>query len=105
MIELLAVPAWDQPSIPLKRWVEELERQGLAVNVVRESAEASWVEVNSLRLRGYAVMDGLAVEAVNFELAAPDPAPARQAVETAAAALSWEIDDDADENETEDDHE
>ena len=96
MIELLAVPAWDQPSTPLKRWVEELERQGLLVTVVRESGEASWVEVSALRMRGYAVMDGLSAEAINFELTAPDPAPARRAVEIAAAALSWEIDDEPD---------
>ena len=96
MTELLAVPAWDQPSIPLTRWVDEFERQGLVVSVTRESADVSWIEVNALRMRGYAVMDGLSVEAINFELHAPDPAPARHAVETAAAALAWDIDDEAD---------
>jgi len=91
MIELLALPAWDTPPTLLSAWAERLEGQGLTVSVTRESTGVSWVEVGSLRLRGYAVMEGLHAEAINFELAAPDPAPARAALERAAAELAWEL--------------
>jgi hypothetical protein len=100
MLELLAIPAWDTGPTLLTSWVEAFEGQGLAVLVVRESNQATWVEVDALRFRGYAVMDGIKVEAINFELTAPDPSAARQAIETAAAALAWEVneeDDDDDE--------
>jgi hypothetical protein len=98
MIELLAVPAWNAPTTTLAQWLEAFETQGLAVSVVRDSPQASWIEVNALRLRGYALMEGIKVEAVNFELTAPNPIPARQAVEAAATALAWEIDEDGDDD-------
>ena len=52
---------------------------------------ASWIVVGRLRLRGYVVLQGQSVDAINFELAAPDPAPAAVAVEAAALALGWEV--------------
>jgi hypothetical protein len=48
-------------------------------------------------------MQGPAAEAINFELAAPDPTPARLAVEAAATALGWEVHDDEGDEEDEDD--
>jgi hypothetical protein len=102
MIERLALPAWDTAPTPLSAWVERLQGQGLEVVVDRESPEASWLEVNALRLRGYAVTAGLTVEAINFELAAADPAPALAALEAAAAALAWELHDDEDDGEDND---
>ena len=100
MIELLAVPAWDAGPTPLSAWVAGLEAQGLTVIVNRESTNVAWIEVHALRLRGYVVLDGgRDVEAINFELAAPDPAPARGVVESAAAKLAWEVHDDGDDDE------
>ena len=102
MIELLAVPAWDATPTTLTRWVEALEAQGLTVSVVRDTPGASWIEVNALRVRGYALMNGIKVEAINFELTAPDPTPARQAIEAAATTLAWEIDEDEDHDDDDD---
>ena len=103
MIEILAVPAWDAPTTTLAQWLEAFEGQGLAVSIVRDSPQASWIEVNALRLRGYALMDGIKVEAVNFELTAPEPIPARQALIAAATALAWEIDENEDDDDADDD--
>ena len=94
MIEILVVPAWDTPKTPLTSWAEQFAGQGLAATVTRESTGVSWIEINALRLRGYAVMNGLQAEAINFELAATDPAPARAAIERAASALAWELHED-----------
>lgn len=104
MTELLAVPAWDTAKTPLTSWVEQLAGQGLEVAVERESTGASWVEVEALRLRGYAMTAGPHVEAINFELGSPG-GPARLALERAAAALAWELheDDEDDPNDDEDD--
>lgn len=94
MIELLAVPAWNAVATPLSAWVEQFENQGLSVAVERESTGVSWLEIASLRLRGYALTGGGGVEAINFELAAPDPEPARLALVRAASALTWEVHED-----------
>jgi hypothetical protein len=94
MTELLVLPGWDLPPTPLARWVEQLRSQGLSAETIRESADVSWVEVRELRLRGYAVTQGLDAEAINFEVTDPDPTRARRAVEEAAAALGWEVHDD-----------
>jgi hypothetical protein len=102
MIERLALPAWDTAPTPLSAWVERLQGQGLGVVVARESADVSWLEVNALRLRGYAITAGLNVEAINFEITADDPAPALRALE-AAAALGWELHEDDGEPEDESD--
>jgi len=97
MTELLAVPCWDVGPTPLAAWVDRLRSQGLAVRVEPESSGVSWVEVPALRLRGYAVLAGDGgVEAINFELTDPDPAPARAVVDRAAADLAWEVHDDDD---------
>src|SRR5262245_47314098 len=95
-MELLALPGWRTPPTPLTDWVGRLEEQGHVVATDRESTGVCWVEVPSLRLRGYAVLQGQTVEAINFELAAPDPTPARQALERAAGALGWELHEDDD---------
>jgi hypothetical protein len=94
MTEILAVPGWKVVETPLIAWVDQFASQGLNVAVTRESTDVSWIEVGSLRLRGYAVMEGLSVEAINFELAGPDPSPALDAITRAAAALAWDLDDD-----------
>lgn len=96
VLELLAVPAWNTPRTTLDAWVEALRAQGVTVEVERDPPGA-WLEVRSLRLRGYALSEGIALEAINFELADPDPAPATRLVQTAAEALGWEVHADDDE--------
>jgi hypothetical protein len=98
MIEILALPGWETPETPLSAWVEFFASQGHRAVVSRESTGVSWIEVNSLRLRGYAVMEGSHVEAINFELTDPDPGPALLALEQAAAALAWDLDDEQDQD-------
>lgn len=94
MIELLAIPDWKTRPTTLAEWVAELEKGGSKVEVIRESTGVSWVELGSLRLRGYAVMEGGDVEAINFELAASDIGPALALLEAAASALGWELHED-----------
>ncbi len=101
MIEILAIPGWQVVETPLSAWADQFAGQGLAVRLTRESTGVYWIEVTALRLRGYAVIeDGRRVEAINFEVAAPDPSPARDAIVRAASALSWELheDDEPDDN-------
>ncbi len=102
MTERLALPTWDTAPTQLAAWVSQLEGQGLTVAVTRDSASLHWLEVPGLGLRGYAVTEGRNVEAINFELADPDPAPALQALETAAAALAWELHEDDGEGDDDD---
>jgi hypothetical protein len=107
MIELLALPGWQTAPTTLDAWVAQLESQAGPVAVTRESTAAVWIEIGSLRLRGYAMVAGRTVEAINFELAAPDPEPATRAVNTAAQALGWDVnlDDDEEGDDDGDEHE
>jgi hypothetical protein len=108
MIELLALPDWQTAPTTLDDWVAQLSTHGGPVIVTREDTNASWLEIGPLRLRGYAVLAGRIVEAINFELADPDPAPATRALEAAAQALGWELhgdDDDEDDDDEDDDDE
>jgi hypothetical protein len=103
MTELLALPGWDSPPTKLDDWVAQLSAQGAEVAVERESAGVAWLEVGSLRLRGYAMSEGLRLEAINFELHDPDAGPATRLIEAAASALGWEVHaDEPDEDETDD---
>jgi hypothetical protein len=105
MSELLALPGWQTPPTPLDEWVAQLEAHGGPVVVTAESSSVSWLEIGSLRLRGYAMLSGRNVEAINFELSAADPESARRVVQTVADALGWEVhaDDDNDNDEQDDD--
>lgn len=103
MIELLAIPSWQSPPRPLDDWIAELSSRTGHVEVERESTGVCWLEVGSLRLRGYAVLDGVCVDAINFELNDPDPGPALLVIEAAAQALGYEVhlddpDDDSDDD-------
>ena len=90
-IELLVLPGWQSPPRSLDDWVAELTSHAGPVVVTREDADASWLEVALLQLRGYAMLVGRNVDAINFELAGTDPEPATRAVTAAAEALGWEI--------------
>jgi hypothetical protein len=104
MTELLAIPGWQTPPTTLAEWIARLEQGSGAKPVVeRESPQGAWVEVGPLRLRGFAVLAGPHVEAINFELSDPDPAASTRFLEEAAAALGWEIHPDEPDDDDEDD--
>ena len=93
MLEILATPNWRQETTTLEQWVEAFRSQDLTVSLERESPTVTTLEIASIRLRGHVLSDGLNVEAIDFELASVDIEPARKALETAAAVLGWELDD------------
>lgn len=103
MIELLAVPSWNCEPRTLDDWTAAFEALGHAATVTRDEDE-TWLEVGTSRLRGFVVMDGGHVEAVNFELHAPDPEEAMPLLEAVTSRLSWKLypedvdDDDLDED-------
>lgn len=96
MIELLATPGWKTEATPPSAWVDHLAWQGYSAVLSYESKTVAWLEVASLRLRGYVVIAGGHVEAINFEVDENHLTRARAAVEAAAAALGWEVDDEVD---------
>lgn len=96
MRELLALPAWDTPPTPLDAWTARLAELGHPAKLRRAEGE-TWLVVLPLHLRGYVVLEGADVGAINFELGAPDPAEAVALLEGAAAALGWELHEDEDE--------
>jgi hypothetical protein len=103
MIELLALPEWQTPATRLSEWVEAFRGRGHEVVASRESTGVSWVEVPSLRLRGYAVMSGEDVEAINFEIMGQNPSEALSLVTQVAAILGWEVtEDEGDEDDVDD---
>ena len=105
MIELLAIPGWQTGQTTLDAWVTRLEeRSGGPVTVERDAPDGAWVVLGRLRLRGYAILAGPNVEAINFEVADPDPAQTAQFLEETAASLAWEIyPDDGDDDNSDDD--
>lgn len=102
MIELLAIPQWQSPPCTLDEWSATLTGLGLEVRVVLDEDRDAWVEVPSLRTRGLAVLDGVHLEAIHFEVNATDPDRVIQHLTEAATQLGWEIhpddDDDADDD-------
>ena len=103
MIEYLALPAWKTPPTSLDAWVVQLSETAGPVIVSRESPTIAWLEVAPLRLRAYVVIENGDAAAINFELNAPDPAPATRAIEQAAEALGWEVHEDDGEDDGDDD--
>jgi hypothetical protein len=104
MLEYLALPAWNSPPTSVDAWVVQLSETG-AVVLSRESSTVTWLEVASLRLRGYVIVESGHATAINFELHAVEPAPATRAIIKAAQALGWEIhaDDGEDQDDEQDD--
>jgi hypothetical protein len=91
MIELLALPGWNTPPKTIDDWAAQLAALGHPAVVEREGPDDCWLEVGALRLRGFVVLEGDHLGAINFELAAPDPEPAARLVDAAAQALGWEV--------------
>ena len=103
MIELLAIPAWNTAGTTLEAWIAALSAQaGEQVQLDSDPPQGAWIELPTLRIRGYAMFADSHVEAINFELYAPEPAAALALLEQTAAGLAWEIHPD-DEDEEEDD--
>src|SRR5205807_2362223 len=84
MLELLAVPEWNTPPRTLEDWSAALPEPSA---IVREPDGSVWIEVASRRMRGYVLIEGGQVSAINFELHDRDPAPARALIESAALSL------------------
>jgi hypothetical protein len=103
MVEYLAIPAWNTPPTPLDAWVARLSEVAGPVVVSRESSTVAWLEVASLRLRGYVLIENGDASAINFELHDSDPETAFEALESAASTLGWEIHADEDDDEDEED--
>jgi hypothetical protein len=109
MLEYLAIPAWNARPVSLDAWVARLDELGGPVVVTREGSSGAWVEVASLRLRGYVLLQNGKASAVNFELNDPDPGTIIENLEAAAESLGWELhadtedEDDDDEDEEDDD--
>jgi hypothetical protein len=100
MIELLAVPSWQTPPTTLEAWVARFEQQGEhAVVIERESPEGAWVHLEAIGARGFAVLAGQHVEAINFEIDDRETEAASRFLEEAAAAIGWEIHTDEDDGE------
>ncbi len=99
MIELLALPSHDAPPIGLDAWALAFLELGHPATIVPEGSGVAWIEVGPLRLRGYVVLSGATVEAINFEVHDASESESRTLVETAARRLGWEVDEDEDEQE------
>ena len=84
-------PGGRRPARSLDDWLAQFSAQGLATAVEPDGPGAAWIVVATLRCRGYALRAGATLEGINFELTAPDPAPATAAIEAAADALGWEV--------------
>jgi hypothetical protein len=103
MLEFLAIPAWDGRPRSLDDWTAALATStGHAPTIDRLGPDEAWLEVAPLRLRGYAVIEGNLISAINFELHAPDAAPTIRFLESAAQFLGWEVHPDDDEDVDED---
>ena len=91
MIELLAVPAWDTPPKSLADWEAAFAEQGYLPTLERDGPDECWLVLATLRLRGYLMLEGPNVSAINFELTDLEPAAATQVIEAAAGRLGWEV--------------
>ena len=101
MAEWLALPASGAAPVAIDIWVAALESVDSMPRVARDGPGVAWIEVASAGVKGYAVIEGSGVEAINFEISAPDPAAALALLQAAAARIGWELhqdDDDDDEN-------
>ena len=101
MVEWLAMPATGAAPVMLDAWAEAFASLGHAPRILHDGTGVAWIEVPSERLRGYVVIEGGGVEAINFELREPDPTAALALLQAAVAKLNWElhqVDDDEDDS-------
>ena len=97
MVEWLAMPATGAAPVMLDAWSEAFAALGQTARIVHDGPGVAWIEVPSARLRGYAVIEGGGVEAINFELREPDPAAALALLQAVVAKLGWELHQEDDE--------
>ena len=83
MTEWLALPPPGGSDVGVYAWIAAL---GDSARLVR--GDCTWIEVPALKIRGFVVLEGDVVEAINFELTAANALPA---LESAASALGWEL--------------
>lgn len=86
MTEWLALPPPGSTGTGIDAWASQFSDSGHPARVDRH--EFTWIEVPSLKLRGFVVFEGDAVEAINFELSDPS---ALASLESTATALGWEL--------------
>ena len=105
MTEFLAIPGWQTGPTTLDAWTTRLqERSSGPVTLKRDPPDGAWLVIDALRLRGYAILAGPNVEAINFEVDDPEPAIAARFLEETVASLGWEIypDDDGEDDDDDD---
>ncbi len=101
MVEWLAMPATGAARITLDAWAEAFSALGHVARIVHEGPGVAWIEVATERLRGYAVIEGGGVEAINFELRDTGLASTLDLLQAVVAKLGWELhqeDDDEDDS-------
>jgi hypothetical protein len=91
MTERVAIPAWGTPPTTIAAWVEALETHLGPVDIDREGPNEAWLDVQERLVRGFAVIEGPHVSAVNFEIEAEDPLPAVRDLDAACLAIGWEL--------------
>jgi hypothetical protein len=94
MTELLAIPGWKTSPTTLDAWIRGFVMEGLDARAVREAPNASWIEVPSIGLRGYAIMREAIVEAINFELDGQGAPLLQERLARVAEGLGWELHED-----------
>ena len=97
MIEWLAMPATGTESTTLYAWTGAFSDLGHAARVAHEGPGVAWIEVAAAGLRGYVVIEGGIVEAINFELRDADPSQTLALLRSATSALGWELHQEDDE--------
>ena len=103
MIERLALPPWDGNPTELEVWTSKFAELGHPATVSDKTSNSAWIEVTSMRLRGFAVLEQGLVEAINFEIHHPNPAAAITLLESVTKSLGWELHQDDDDYDEEDD--
>lgn len=104
MIERLAIPAWDTKPTLIAAWVEALEQHLGPVEFDRDGPTEAWFDVDSRVVRGFAMIEGPHIAAINFEIDADDPLPAVRDLDQACVSIGWELHIDDEDSEDDDVH-
>ena len=98
MIERLAIPASGTAPSSLETWKDALKGLGHETRVAKEAGD-SWLDIPSIRVRGFLVFEGEFVEAINFEIQDSNAQSALETLATTASAIGWELHDEPDDDE------
>lgn len=102
--ELLAIPAYQAPPRTVDDWKGALAAQGHPPTIRRREGEL-YLVLADLGAEGLVVEEGNGLVAINFELAADDPAGCRAVLQAAAESIGWELHDDEEGGAEDDDDE